>query len=99
VLSPLVGSVVNFTPRAINALRERGIWVVGTARFRVGWPPEKLRAVNQIEVDFNDFYFCYDKFGTLVAGWMDNGLAFCVSTIHKVGETVKRLRKKNEENK
>ena len=86
-------------PRAINALREKGMGVVGTARFRLGWPPKKLRAVNQTEVIFNDFYFCYDKFGNLVSRWMDNVLAFCVSKIYKVGETVKRLRKKQKKNK
>ena len=35
-----------------------------------------------------------DEFGTLIARWMDNGLVFCVSTIHKPGQIVKRRRKR-----
>ena len=35
-----------------------------------------------------------NEFGTLIARWMDNGLVFCVSTIHKPGQIVKRRRKR-----
>ena len=77
-------------PKSINALRYKGIGIVGTARFRQSWPPEKLRKINQTEATFNDFYYCYDNFGTLIARWLDYGLVFCVSTVHKVGEIVMR---------
>ena len=32
--------------------------------------------------------------GTMCARWMDNGLVFCVSTLHKVGNEIKRKRKR-----
>ena len=81
-------------PGAISKLRELGIGIVGTARFRRNWPPTKLKEIKQENSNFNDFYYQYDEFGTLCARWMDNGLVFCVSTIHKVGGTVKTCRKR-----
>ena len=44
--------------------------------------------------NFNDFFWSVDEHGTLVARWVDNGLVFCVSTLHKINNTVKRLRKR-----
>ena len=81
-------------PRAIKKLRDIGVGVVGTARFRKGWPPECLRKIDASKVNFNDFYYCTDEHGTLVGRWMDNGLVFCVSTLHKVGNKIRRLRRR-----
>ena len=81
-------------PKIIQRLRECGIGVVGTARFKRGWPPALLRNVEQNNCAFNDFNWMVDEHGTLVARWMDNGLVFCVSTLHKVGKIVKRNRKR-----
>ena len=50
--------------------------------------------MNQPDAAFNDFYYYYNNFGTLVAYWMDTGLVFYVSTVHKMGEIVMRLKKK-----
>ena len=68
--------------------------VVGTVRARQNWPPKELKLVNKNDANFNDFYYCYDEHGTLLGRWMDNGLVFCVSTLHKVGKTIKRMRKR-----
>ena len=82
-------------PKVINSLREAGIGIVGTARFRGhGWPPKELRAITKEKVNFNDFYWMIDEYGTLIGRWMDNGLVFCVSTLHKPGKTIKRNRKR-----
>ena len=64
-------------PKVMKKLREKGIGVVGTARFRKNCPPDKLKEVNIEKVNFNDFYYCIDEHGTLVGRWMDNGLVFC----------------------
>ena len=53
-----------------------------------------MRQINQPDEISNDFYYCYDYFGTLVALWMDNRLVFCVSTVYKASEIVVKLRKK-----
>lgn len=81
-------------PKVIKKLRDMGVGIVGTARFRSGWPPEILRKVDQTKCEFNDFHYMLDEQGTLVARWMDNGLVFCVSTLHKVGETILRKRRR-----
>ena len=80
-------------PKIIKKLRDWGIGVVGTSRFRKNWPPKKLRAVEQKEAKFNDFYWTVDEFGTLVARWIDNGIFLCISKMHKVGSVIKRKRK------
>ena len=81
-------------PGVIAKLREMGIGIVGTARFRRNWPPKKLKEVKPELANFNDFYHLADDNGTLCARWMDNGLVFCVSTIHKIGSIVKACRKR-----
>lgn len=86
-------------PNIITKLREMGIGVVGTARFRRSWPPSKVRQVKQEKSSFNDFYYAINEFGTLLGCWMDNGLVFCVSTIHHIGDIVKRTRKRPRETK
>ena len=81
-------------PKVIAYLREKNIGVVGTARFRRGWPGSELKSIKVEQANFNDFYWTVDEHGTLLGRWMDNGLVFIVSTVHKVGKIVKRLRKK-----
>ena len=84
-------------PRAIKSLRERKIGVVGTARFKQGWPPKQLRNLDGKNFLFNHFYWMVDSMRTLVARWMDNGLVFLVSTVHTVGKTVEKCRQKQRE--
>ena len=43
---------------------------------------------------FNNFYHTVDEYGTLLGQWMDNGLVFCVSTVHKVGSVTWCTQKK-----
>ena len=81
-------------PKVISALRKKGIGVVGTSRFQVNWPPNVLKNIQQPDANFNDFYYCVDEYGTLIARWMDNGLVFVVSTLHHVGNIIKRARKR-----
>ena len=82
-------------PKVIHALRQAGIGIVGTARFRgKSWPPKELRVITKEKCNFNDFYWTVDEFGTMCARWMDNGLVFCVSTLHKNGYDIKRNRKR-----
>ena len=40
------------------------------------------------------FFWTIDDSGTLLARWMDNGMVFCVSTMHKAGKDIKRMRKR-----
>ena len=81
-------------PKLIKRLRDLGVGVVGTARFKQNWPPKKMKDADKSAVNFNDFFYCYDEHGTLLGRWMDNGLVFCVSTLHKVGKIIKRVRKR-----
>ena len=39
-------------------------------------------------------FWTVNKFNTLVARWMDNGMVLCVSTMHKIGAVIKRRRKR-----
>ena len=81
-------------PKAIFALREQNIGVIGTARGRRNWPPSEIACIEQKSATFNDFYYCVDQYGTLVAKWMDNGLVLLVSTLHIPGKNVVRARKR-----
>ena len=81
-------------PKVIKSLREKGVGVVGNARFRRNWPPASLRKITLTDAKFNDFFYCVDEHGTLCARWMDNGLVFCVSTMHRVGKIVQRMRRR-----
>ena len=80
-------------PKVIKSLRDNNIGVVGTSRLSRGWPSKELKAVSD-DADFNDFFYEVDDDGTVCARWMDNGLVFIVSTCHKVGKTVERLRRR-----
>ena len=58
------------------------------------WPTNNLCDIEIGQSNFNDFYYLTDQHGTLLACWMDNGLIYCVSTIHKPEKMVKRSRKR-----
>ena len=81
-------------PKVIKALRDKSIGVVGTARFKQSWPPKELKSIDAKNVEFNDFLYTFDKYGTLVARWMDNTLVFLVSTIHRVESIIERVRRR-----
>ena len=82
-------------PKVIKKLWDFGVGVVGTARFRSkAWPPKILKDVSKEKARFNEFYYMIDEFGTLVARWMDNGMVFCVSTLHRPGNMIKWLWKR-----
>ena len=86
----------------MKKLRELDVGVVGTARFKKSWPPKQLKELTSDQVNFNEFHYCIDEHGTLLGRWMDNSLVFCVSTVHKVGKVIKRMRKRpriNQANK
>ena len=75
-------------PKVIKILREKEIGIVVTARFRRDWPPASLAKISHESANFNYFYYTQDEHGTLVAHWMDNGLVFCCSTFHGIGDYV-----------
>ncbi len=81
-------------PKVIAKLREMGVGMVGTSRFKPNWPPKPLKDIDIDKSNFNEFYWLIDEHGTLVARWKDNGMVLCCSTIHRVGKTIERLRKK-----
>ena len=59
-------------PQVIHALRQAGIGIVGTARFRgKSWPPKELQALTKEKANFKDFYYTVDEFRTMCARWMD----------------------------
>ena len=81
-------------PKVIKELRDRSIGVVGTARFKQLWPSKELKRVPVDEARFNDFYWTVDEYGTLLGRWMDNNFVFCVSTVHRIGKVIERIRRK-----
>ena len=81
-------------PKVISKLCELGIGIVGTSRFKQNWPPTELKNINDDNAQFNDFYWMIHENETLIARWKDNGMVFCVSTVHSVGNKVKRNRKR-----
>ena len=82
-------------PKVMLALRKANIGCVGTARFRgKNWPPKILKDVKKEDANFNDFFWTVDEYATLVARWMDNGMVFCISTMHKAGKDIARVRKR-----
>ena len=54
-------------PKVIKRLRELSVGVVGTARARKNLPSKELKLANKNDANFNDFYYCYDEHGTLLA--------------------------------
>ena len=81
-------------PKVIAKLREMGVGMVGTSRPKSNWPPKELKVIDSEKANFNEFYWLVDDYGTLVARWKDNGMVLCCSTIHSIGNTILRLRKK-----
>eukprot|EP00957_Ditylum_brightwellii_P069175 5252956-Ditylum_brightwellii.AAC.1 len=79
--------------KVIAKLCEIGVKIVGTLHARMGWPLKELSNVTQQDANSNDIFWTVGDFGTPVAWWMDNVLVLCVTTLHKVGEIVERLRK------
>ena len=75
-----------------KALRDQEIGIVGTPCFCPNWPPKEIKKIDAKYLKFNHFHWSIDEFGTLIARWMDNGLVFCVSTVHIPGKTIKRKR-------
>ena len=75
-------------------MREKGIGVVGTARGRKGWPHRLLAGLNTENTIFNHFHWYVDEYGTLVAKWRDNAPVLLVSTIHSVGKTILKWRRR-----
>ena len=81
-------------PSVMSKLREMGIGCVGTSRFRRNWPSPALTKISQEQANFNDFFWMIDEHNTLVGRWLDNGLVFVVSTVHKIGNYITRTRKR-----
>ena len=81
-------------PSVMPLLRSFGIGTFGTSRFKPNWPTARLKEIDKKDANFNTFYHHIDKHGTLVARWMDNGLVFVVSTIHRPGYVIKKVRKR-----
>ena len=81
-------------PKVIYALRKLGVGIVGTAKYQKSWPPLCLKKIDDKKSNFNDFFWTVDPYGTLVARWMDNGMVFCVSTVHKAGQIIERCRRR-----
>ena len=81
-------------PRVMKTLQDKNIGVVGTSRFKQNWPPKELKVIEKSQAEFNDFFYTYDDNGTLLARWMDNGLVFLVSTIHRIGSIIERGRRR-----
>ena len=81
-------------PHVMKTLRDKNIGVVGTSRFKQNWPPKELKVIEKSQAEFNDFFYTYDDNGTLLARWMDNGLVFLVSTIHRIGSIIERGRRR-----
>ena len=98
IMSKFIITMDNYftLPNVIKYLRGQGVGVVGTARFKRNWPNKKLKQVEQDKSQYNNFYYCIDEHGTLVGRWMDNGLVFVASTIHKPGKLVKKFGRNQE---
>ena len=80
-------------PKVIKKLSDLGIGMVGTERFNQIFSPKQINDIKITEVNFNDFHWMVDQCGILISRWMDNGLVFCISTIHSVGSIINRIRK------
>ena len=57
-------------PKVINCLKELGVGVVGTARFKKNWPPKHLGDIDQRDANFNNFFGVLMTMVTLLpVGW------------------------------
>ena len=84
------------TSNVMEQTRLKNVGVVGTARYRRGWPAEEIREVNDSR--FNTLYLLNDVKNFLILRWIDNNVVTMVSTIHTGYETAIRLRWKPREN-
>ena len=71
-------------PKVIKMLREFMIGVVGTERFRPGWPGQNGKEIDDTQINFNVLFWSVDSFGALVIKLMDNGLLFLVNIVHNM---------------
>ena len=78
-------------PKVIYALRNLGIGIMGIAKYSKAWQPLCLKKIDDKKSNFNYFFWTVDLYGTLVARWMDNGMVFCVSTVHKAGQIIEKV--------
>ena len=81
-------------PRVCKMLRDYTIGVVGTGRFRSGWPGKHVTEIDASQVTFNELFWSVDEFGTMLLRWMDNGLVFMVTTVHTIMDIAFCSRKK-----
>lgn len=80
-------------PRTIQAFREKGVAVTGTARGKRGWPPNVLKVPeNHL---YNDLYYCVDDFNNLVLKWVDNNVVLMVTTAHNPSDFVEKVRRRS----
>ena len=47
-------------PKVIAKLREMGVGMVGTSRFKPNWPPKPLKDIDIDKSNFNEFYWSMD---------------------------------------
>ena len=60
-------------PKVMAMLREFMIGVVGTARFRPGWPGQNVKEIDDRQINSNENVWSVDSFGTLLIRWMEMG--------------------------
>ena len=56
--------------------------------------PQNLKECTTKRYTIQQLFWTVDEHNTLVARWMDNGMVFCVSTMHKIGAVIKRRQKR-----
>ena len=78
-------------PKVMAMLREFMIGVVGTARFRPGWPGQNVKEIDNTQINFNELFWSVDSFGTLLLKWMDYKLFFLITTVQNVMDVKKFL--------
>eukprot|EP00957_Ditylum_brightwellii_P200932 15316684-Ditylum_brightwellii.AAC.1 len=52
-------------PKVLAKLQDIGIGIVGTACFRMSWPPKELKNAAQADADFSDFFWTVEDLRTL----------------------------------
>ena len=75
--------------KVIAVLSDLNISVVETSRFTKSWHPTSLKHIKDAHLN-NTFFYTTNEHGTLAACWMENGMVFCVSTVHYIVQTRKR---------
>lgn len=81
------------TEKVMQFLTEKQIGFVGTARNRLGWPPEEFRLVDDDR--FNTLYNMPGPDGDyLMCRWVDNNVVTVVTNVHKGTKVMESHRKK-----